>query len=178
MAPPPTPPIGIGQASSQASSPATPTIPESELAKIADPNRRVLVEWFNKGQPASEKKTKYKEKAKLTGTAGGEEEEEREEEERLSGNLENAVQQLNISKEQQNSILRRLDRDIHWMSFLYHSNMFAHEAILKLYNTPGVVDTAYYIIARTKIRDGVRNFKFRTLANIAVRSEIPFTKPQ
>ena len=143
-------------------SPDTPGYTQQELDSIADPLRRRLVIFFSEGQPASVKKSKGKGKA-VANTAAIED---------IEGSSQAAATQLDISEDEQNAILRRLDRQTRWHSFLYHSNMFGHDLILELYNTPDVIDSSYYIIARTKIQDSVKNYKKRTLANLEVSTSL------
>jgi hypothetical protein len=75
--------------------------------------------------------------------------------------------ELTLTDEQNETLLRKLDRMIHWHSFLYHSNIHAHDMIVELYG-PKVIDTAYYVAARTKIYDNIKSYKHRMLARVEV----------
>ena len=68
--------------------------------------------------------------------------------------------------------LRRLDIEIKWMSFLYHS-WSSHSSVIKgIYGDTISQDDALWQYARTRCMDGVKRYKFQLIEKFIVRSLI------
>src|ERR1700735_5105925 len=71
--------------------------------------------------------------------------------------------------------LRRLDTEIKWMSFLYHSWSTHSEVIKELYGQTLSQDDALWQYARTRCMDGVKRYKFQLIEKFIVRSLVACT---
>ncbi|KAN0086397.1 hypothetical protein V8E54_000085 [Elaphomyces granulatus] len=68
--------------------------------------------------------------------------------------------------------LRRLDTEIKWMSFLYHS-WSSHSTVIKeVYGDALSQDDALWQYARTRCMDGVKRYKFQLIEKFIVRGLI------
>src|ERR1700735_3175379 len=68
--------------------------------------------------------------------------------------------------------LRRLDTEIKWMSFLYHSWSTHSEVIKEVYGHTLLQDDALWQYARTRCMDGVKRYKFQVIEKFIVRGLI------
>ena len=58
--------------------------------------------------------------------------------------VDNAPTTFSITDEENQTILQKLDREVHWLTFLYDSYIHLHDVLISLY-TEAAVDTDYYI---------------------------------
>ncbi|KAN0068231.1 hypothetical protein V8E54_013801 [Elaphomyces granulatus] len=116
---------------------------------IRDPFRQRLVKWYKGGKPGS-----FKRSSKVNERQGA-----------ANQSPDNA-NEFTLTTEEGGTLLRKLDREIRWHSFLYHSNIFAKEIIDSIYGANGDVDSGYFIAARTKVHDNIKSNKSRMLKRV------------
>jgi hypothetical protein len=124
--------------------------------RIRDPLRQRLVKWYKSGKPGSFKRSSKGNERQGNGEPSA-----------ASQSPDNA-NEFTLTTEEAGTFLRKLDREIRWHSFLYHSNLFAKEIIDSIYGTNGGVDGGHFIAARTKVIDNIKSNKSRMLKRVKV----------